>query len=79
MRRKCLKCLIRQLTLPPPLHVILCKMKTIVSKPHLNMEKEEPPRKKFIPKYRGWSKKNEIASPFKLLVIEWMIILEDQC
>ena len=33
------------------------KMKTIVAKPHPSVGKEDPPRKKVIPKDHGWSKK----------------------
>ena len=32
------------------------KMKTIMDKPHPRVGKENPQRKKVIPKYTGWSK-----------------------
>ena len=83
MRRKCLKCLIRQLIPLPPLQCnfvqVTNKMKTTLAKPHPIVGMENPPRKKVIPKDHGKSIKREIASPFKLLAMKWMIILEDQC
>ena len=59
MRRKCLKWLSRQLTPPPPLHFVqgTNKMKTILAKPHPSVGKEDPPRKKVIPKDLGQSKR----------------------
>ena len=67
----------------PPLHVILWKPSTRWKLLWLNLsqvwERKTLQGRKSFQKTSDVVRKREIASPFKLLVMEWMIIHEDKC
>ena len=83
MSKKCLKCLIQKLIHPPLLYVILCKPPTRWRLLWLSLTqvwgRKTLQGKKSFQKTMDGVRKREMASPFKLLAMEWMIILKDQC